>query len=103
LKKIRGCIVPVRLGETRNDYGDMIMNRTIAGCRKIFSISVAKQTNELHLLCCSREIDKFLDIKRTFSIYALDSSDAPEIASIRRLEVELSGRRGAHVGNIALS
>jgi hypothetical protein len=103
LKQIRECIVPVRLGETPNDYGDMIMNRIMAGCREILSISVAKHPNELHLICSSKEMDKYLDIKRTFSTYDPDSSDAPEKSTFRRLEVELPQRRATHVGSIALS
>jgi hypothetical protein len=69
LKKIRECIVPVRLGEARNDYGDMIMSRIMSACRELLSRAMAEHPAGLHDLYCRNEIEMYLDITRTFSVY----------------------------------
>lgn len=69
LKKLRECIIPLRFGDLRNDYGDMVERRIVSACRDILSIVVARYPHELRKKCCSEEGNMFLDILETFSAY----------------------------------
>jgi hypothetical protein len=70
LKKIRECITPVRLGETRNDYGDLIMRRILSACLDLLSISLAQYPDELRGEYCSEERSMYLDILESFGTHS---------------------------------
>ena len=76
LKKLRDCIVPLRLGEGRNDYGDMIARRIVVACRNILSIALAKYPHALQNKCCSEERDMYTDIMETFGAYYFEEDKA---------------------------
>jgi hypothetical protein len=101
IKRIRECIVPVRLGETRNDYGDMIMNRIMSACREILSMSVTKVHLELQHVHCSEEIDMYLDIMKTFRDYNPDFADSVQKTRVEPLKVHLPKASAANVERIA--
>lgn len=69
LKKLRDCIVPVRLGWMRNDYGDIIARRIVVACLNMLSMTLAKYPHELQNKCCSEERKMYLDIMETFGPY----------------------------------
>jgi hypothetical protein len=69
LRKIRECIMPVRLGETWSDYGDMIMRRIMSACVNILSISVAQYSHDLQNKYGSEERGMYLDIIESFGMY----------------------------------
>lgn len=79
LKKIRECIMPVRLGETRNAYGDMIMRRIISACLNLLSISLAQFPHDFQNEYCVEERGMYVDILDSFGTYyyynAGDQSD----------------------------
>lgn len=70
LKKIRECIAPVRFGETRNEYGDLIMGRILSACLNLLSISLAQYPDELHDEHCSGERGMYLDIMESFGTHS---------------------------------
>ena len=69
LIKIRECIMPVRLGETGNDYGDMIMRRIMSACLNLLSISLEQFPHDLQNEYCAEERGMYLDILDGFSTY----------------------------------
>jgi len=66
LKEIRKCIAPVRFGETRNEYGDLIMRRILSACLNLLSISLAQFPRDYHNEYCSEERSMYLDIMESF-------------------------------------
>ena len=96
LKKVRECIVPVRLGETRNDYGDMVMNRIMSACRGILSMSVAKYPREFQHIYRPREEDVYLDIMKSFQTYRSNLGNLADHSRwIEPFEVEMQERRAS--------
>jgi hypothetical protein len=69
LKKLRECIIPLRFGEVRSDYGDMVERWIVSACRNILSTTLTRYPHELRKKCCSEEGGMFLDILETFSAY----------------------------------
>lgn len=69
LKKLRECIIPVRIGVVRNDYGDIMARRIVAACLNILSITLAQYPHELQNTCCLEEREMYLDIMQTFGTY----------------------------------
>lgn len=69
LKKIRECIMPVRLGEIRNEYGDTIMRRIMSACLNLLSISLEQFPHDLQNKYCAEERGMYLDILDSFSAY----------------------------------
>jgi hypothetical protein len=96
LKKIRECIVPVRIGETRNDYGDMVINRIMSACREILSMSVAKYSREFQHIYRPREVDVYLDIMKSFQTYRSHLGNLADHSRwIEPFEVEVQERRAS--------
>ncbi len=94
LKKIRECIVPVRLGETRNDYGDKVINRIMSACSEILSMSVARYSCEIKHIYRPREVAVYLDIMKSFQAYRSHLGNfADHSRWIEPLEVEVQERR----------
>lgn len=75
LKKIRECIEPVRFGETRNDYGDLMMRRILSACLNLLSISMAQFPHELQNENCVKERGLYLDIMESFATYYYGASN----------------------------
>jgi hypothetical protein len=75
LKKIRECITPVRLGETRNDYGDLTMRRILSACLKLLSISLAQYPDDVHDEYCSEERGMYLDIMESFGMHGYEAKN----------------------------
>ena len=69
LKKMGECIIPVRFGETRSDYADMIMIRFISACLNLLSISMAQFPHELQNENCVKERGLYLDLMESFATY----------------------------------